>query len=234
MYLSMIPYNTEVNFLILDTSGKSSVLGLMHGGHLLDRTSSSVETHSRKILPSIEQILREAKLALDDLDAIILGQGPGSFTGLRISAGVAQGLGYGLQIPVVPVSSMAAIAQAAAETNAASQVFVALHARLEEIYFGAYKVEGEQLLPMMAEGVLDASRLPRLSEGNWLATGNASELWEKIQAATGVTFNSILENAQPSATALLTLGKQKFLAGETVKAEDVAPIYLREVVARKS
>ena len=129
-----------MNLLGIDTSTRSTVLGLQLGSEVIDRTSPDVDTHSREILPSIESLVMEAGIGIEDLDAIVFGQGPGSFTGLRIAVGVVQGLGYGLGIPVVPVSSMACIAQSLIQAANPSLIFVGLTARLEEVYYGAYKL----------------------------------------------------------------------------------------------
>ena len=229
-------YNAAVNFLVVDTSGSAMVLGLAKQADVLDRTSGEVKTHSREILPSIERLLNDAGLAPGELDAIIYGQGPGSFTGLRIAVGVVQGLAYGLQIPVVPVSSMAAMAHAAACANdlTEAKVFVGLFARLEEIYFGAYHlIPGHAPGLVVREGVLDVAELPALNEGPWLAVGNAAELWRRIETSTGVKFESITENATPSVQSLLELGQQAFAAGNLQDAMHATPVYLREQVADK-
>lgn len=225
-----------MNYLVIDTSGSATVLGLASGGEILDRTVDDVKTHSREILPSIERLMDDAGISLNQLDAIIYGQGPGSFTGLRIAVGVVQGLGFGLQIPVVPVSSMAAMAYAAAGANhqVASHVFVGLFARLEEVYFGAYRISpGTAPLEVVPEGVLDVSDLPELPAGKWLAVGNATSLWTKISGSTGVSFSSVTESAIPSVTALTELGLMSISDGRIQEARQASPVYLRETVAEK-
>lgn len=228
-------YNTSVNYLVIDTSSSATVLGLASGGDVLDRTVDDVKTHSREILPSIERLLADADISLNQLNGIIYGQGPGSFTGLRIAVGVVQGLAYGLQIPVVPVSSMAAIAHHVASANATtSQVFVGLFARLEEVYFGAYQFEsGKYPVEVVPEGVTDVADLPPLPDGQWLAVGNANALWEKIEYSTGVKFLSVSENAIPSVPALLELGQLALADGRVQEAREASPVYLRETVAEK-
>ncbi len=229
-------YNGPVNYLIIDTSSRSTVLGLAQQGEILDRTSGEVKTHSREILPSIESLLEEAGLSMDQLDAIIYGQGPGSFTGLRIAVGVVQGLAYGLRIPSVPVSSLVAIAHAAALANGLSEanVFVSLFARLEEIYFGAYRLQqGQRPVDVVPESVKDVSDLPLLDEANWFAVGNTPDLWAKIESSTGVRFESVTDQVVPSVSSLLALGHQAYEAGQVQEATQVAPVYLREKVADK-
>ena len=221
-----------MNLLGIDTSTRSTVLGLQLGSEVIDRTSPDVDTHSREILPSIKALVMEAGIDIEDLDAIVFGQGPGSFTGLRIAVGVVQGLGYGLGIPVVPVSSMACIAQSLIQAANPSLVFVGLTARLEEVYYGAYKFEEEMAMPVIPEGVADVSELPQLPVGYWLGCGNAMpELGTKIQAVTGVSFRSISSDAVPTIRNLLSIGSFKFSRGESVSAMKATPVYLREQVA---
>ena len=221
-----------MNLLGIDTSTRSTVLGLQLGSEVVDRTSSEVDTHSREILPSIDSLVKKAGIRLQDLDAIVFGQGPGSFTGLRIAIGVVQGLGYGLGIPVVPVSSMACIAQSVMPVIDPPLVFVGLTARLEEIYYGAYRFEDDIAVPVIPEGVVDVSELPQLPAGKWVGYGNAmSELGTKIEKATGVSFESISREAVPTIHNLLSLGSFKFSRGESVNAIQATPVYLREQVA---
>ena len=225
-----------MNFLVVDTSGSATVLGLAKQAEVLDRTSGAVRTHSRELLPSIARLLNDGGLAPHELDAIIYGQGPGSFTGLRIAVGVVQGLAYGLQIPVVPVSSLAALARAVAlaDDMTGARVFVGLFARLEEIYYGAYhSLSGQIPAPVVPEGVRDVTELPALGEGPWLAVGNVSKLWRKIEASTGVKFDAITENATPSVLSLLEIGRQAFAEGRLQNAMQAAPVYLREKVAER-
>ena len=223
-----------MNLLGIDTSTRSTVLGLQLGSEVIDRTSPDVDTHSREILPSIEALVMEAGIGIEDLDAIVFGQGPGSFTGLRIAVGVVQGLGYGLGIPVVPVSSMACIAQSLIQAANPSLIFVGLTARLEEVYYGAYKFEEAIAVPIIPEGVVDVSELPQLPVGDWLGCGNAMpELGTKIQSVTGVSFSRISSEAVPSIHNLLSLGCFKFSRGESVSAMQATPVYLREQVASR-
>ena len=223
-----------MNLLGIDTSTRSTVLGLQLGSEVIDRTSSDVDTHSREILPSIELLVREAGIRIEDLDAIVFGQGPGSFTGLRIAVGVVQGLGYGLGLPVVPVSSMACIAQSVIQTINPPLVFVGLTARLEEVYYGAYKFVEEIAEAVIPEGVVDVSELPQLPIGDWLGCGDAMpELGTKIQAVTGVSFKSISSEAVPTIRNLLSIGSFKFSRGESVSAMQATPVYLREQIASR-
>lgn len=232
------PYNglfarlSCLKLLALDTSTRSTVLGLKLDGELIDRTTGDVRTHSRDILPAIVALVAEAGIELTDLDAIVFGQGPGSFTGLRIAVGVVQGLGYGLDIPAVPVSSMRCLAQSIAGQDG-DRVFVALEAREEEIYFGAYGFQSAIASPLGAEGVLDVSELLPLPSGSWTGIGNAWDLQQKIEQATGVEFREIRAQSVPDVRDLVRLGEHDLQNGVAVSALEAAPVYLREQVAAK-
>ncbi len=224
-----------MNLLIVDTSTRSTVLGLACGDELVDRTSVPGASHSREILPSIEALLAETATSLKQLDGIIFGQGPGSFSGLRISVGVVQGLGYGLGLPLIPVSSMAALAQAYRDGGVETNIFVALTARLEEIYYGGYRASGDIVEPVISEGVADVADLERLAAADtWVGVGNAWALQDKIEAATGVRFEAVLDETIPSVKALHTIGRSYLAAGFTVDALNASPVYLREEVAQKN
>ncbi len=223
-----------LNLLVIDTSTKSTVLGLSCGGDLLDRTTPHVKTHSREILPSIEQLLLDAELPPSELDGIVFGQGPGSFTGLRIAVGVVQGLAYGLNIPTLPVSSMAALAFARGQHfSQPVQILVALSARLEEVYYGAYEVSGESARPLIAEGVADVTDLSRLQPGRWHIISDCPQLQSKIENATGAVFESADIHVVPEVASLLALGSASLAQGESVQALAASPVYLREQVANK-
>jgi tRNA threonylcarbamoyladenosine biosynthesis protein TsaB len=223
----------HVNLLAIDTSTSSTILGLRFDDQILDLSKPAVKTHSRDILPSIQALVVEAGLELSDLDAIVFGQGPGSFTGLRIAAGVVQGLAYGLDIPVAPVSSMACLAQSLQPAGGDNKVFVALTARLEEIYFGSYEFNNGLAQSLAPEGVLDVAQLPLVPAGDWLGVGNAWQLQEKIEGSLGIKFTSISEYAEPSVRDLIALGMGCIERGEMSSALEVSPVYLREVVASK-
>lgn len=219
-----------MNILAIDTSTKTTVLGLQTRGEIIDRTKSTGKSHSREILPDVSTLVSDAGLTLAELDAIVFGQGPGSFTGLRIAAGVVQGLGYGLDLPVVPVSTLATLAQTRA-ADADSRVLVALHARAEEVYFGTYGFTGGFAVPLAAEGVCDVRELPAMNPGNWYGLGDAWHLRKLIEAATGIRLAGVEERTIPGVTDLLDLGSQALAEGRSVSALEVTPVYLREQVA---
>lgn len=228
-----------MKLLAIDTSSEATVLGLQLDSTIIDVTRTTDRSHSRDILPSIDQLMNDAGVKLSELDAVVFGQGPGSFTGLRIAIGVVQGLTYGLQIPAVPVSSMACLAQAEFRVSLETHAVVALKARLEEVYFGTYTSRDGVAQLLDLERVEDVSTLPRLPQANWLGIGDGwgpsadTGFQDKLIAALGITPTRISLQKVPVVEDLLCIGRYKLERGGSVSALEVRPEYLREQVAVK-
>ena len=222
---------SELNLLVIDTSTSVTVLGLQKGDIVIDRSLHNAKTHSRKILSSISELLVEAELNLGELDGIVFGQGPGSFTGLRIAVGIVQGLAYGANLTVIPVSSMAVLAQAVGLQN--GHIFVGLSARLEEIYYGTYELKNGLVFETGLEGVKEVSDLHKLPGNVWCLVTDAVHLLDKISKSVGVDFNEVFTKTVPTVTALLAMGVHKHTQGQFVTALEATPVYLREQVVRK-
>ena len=217
-----------MNLLAIDTSTTSTVLGLLLGKKIVDHTVVDAKKHSREILPAIATLMAKSDLALRDIDAIVFGQGPGSFTGLRIAVGVVQGLAYGAGLSVIPVSSMAVLAQA--QITHDGPVFVALSARLEEIYYGSYTLIDGFVSSLAPEGVKDVSILEPLPADNWHLITDVPALQSKIASSLGVAFSSVNTNTVPQVNDLLLIGRNRFELGMVVSAVEASPVYLREQV----
>ncbi len=218
-----------MNLLALDTSTDTAIIGVATEGGLIDRTTATGRSHSRDILPLVESAVEEAGISLTDLDAIVMGQGPGSFTGLRIAVGVVQGLAYGLDIPVAPVSSMACMAQRYCNDNDV-KVAVALTARLTEVFYGTYSFTGNLARGTAEERVVDVSAAPQ-QEGTWIGIGSGWTFREELETSMGVTMQQVVIESKPRLADLLTLGRAVIEAGNAVTAEKAEPVYLREKVA---
>ena len=175
----------------------------------------------------------ESGVGLDQLDAIIFGQGPGSFTGLRIAAGVVQGLAYGLQVPVVPVSSMACLAHSVLESDPGLRVAVAMKARLQEVYFGTYVLDDGAVSPLGPEMVVDVDAAPRQEGGQWRGVGDGWEFRAALERSLGVAIDHVSPVICPTVNNLLVIGQHKLAGNEAVSALNAIPEYLREQVAHK-
>jgi tRNA threonylcarbamoyladenosine biosynthesis protein TsaB len=220
-----------VNLLAIDTSSQYSAIGVQIGESRMENVSLSGRSHSRNILPNIMKLVQEAGVKLSDLDAIVFGKGPGSFTGLRITVGVVQGLGFGLQIPVIPVSTLACLAQGEFRESGTSSILVALSARQQEVYFGAYRIEDKIPFLIGLEAVVEASDIPVQEYRDWVGVGDGWSLVKQIESAIGTSVSRVNLEVCPKPEDLLDIGLAKLTRGETIAAMDARPEYLREQVA---
>lgn len=186
---------------------------------------------SRRVLDMANAMLEKAGLALHDLDGIAFGRGPGAFTGLRIAAGVAQGLALGLDRPAIPVSSLAALAQRAVEDAGADYVLAGLDARMDEVYWAAYRLDQDGLVRPVTEERLSPPgtvQAPDLTSG-WLGAGPAFAAYPELCELAGV--NAVRFDFKPDAAAVVRLASLMLAEGGGRDAADAVPVYLRDTVA---
>lgn len=220
--------------LAIDTSSKACVLGLSNSISGETKTATEIvgRTHSEIILPKIMALLDECSLSLEDLDLIVFGKGPGSFTGLRIGVGVVQGLAFGLNIPVVGISSLACLAQGVFRLEEKQHVIVALTARLQEVYHGTYSEREGYMSLVGEEGVCEASQVSQKDKLlPWVGIGSGWALKSEIEAGAQVKVSQIYGDTYPDALDLLSLGINAYRQGRFVDAISAQPEYLRETVA---
>lgn len=182
---------------------------------------------SRRILAMADELLVEAGLRVTAMDAIAFGRGPGAFTGLRIAAGVAQGLAFGAELPVVPVSSLAALAQRATEDHGAVQTVAVLDARMNEIYAGSFRAGSNGLVQAVGDEQLLPPESLEIPGADWTGAGPG---WSAYPALAG-KLTSVLPEVVPDAAAVARLGAVIFAAEGGVDAADAMPVYLRDTVA---
>jgi len=141
--------------LALDTSSEACSAAVIKDGKITSVYAVVPRDHTRKIIPMIQQVLEESDTEAHQLDAIAFGRGPGSFTGLRIAAGVTQGLAYGLDIKVIPVSTLEAMAleTAGMSSDECSHIVTAVDARMDEVYWGSFEIRGGEVVALQAEQV---------------------------------------------------------------------------------
>ncbi|CAG0985689.1 partial tRNA threonylcarbamoyladenosine biosynthesis protein TsaB, partial [Gammaproteobacteria bacterium] len=156
-----------MKILALDTSTEFLSLALWQDGGVAVREMLAGQKHSELVLPLVRELLDEAGLQRADLDGIAFGMGPGSFTGLRIGCGVAQGLAYGANLPVVGVCTLEALAQQAG----ADRVIACLDARMNEVYHAAYERAGDGWREVLAPGLYPPSQMPVIEGSGWCAIG---------------------------------------------------------------
>ncbi|NBA94513.1 tRNA (adenosine(37)-N6)-threonylcarbamoyltransferase complex dimerization subunit type 1 TsaB [Pseudomonas sp. R5(2019)] len=215
--------------LALDTATEACSVALLHDGKVLSHYEVIPRLHAQKLLPMIKAILAEAGTSLSAIDAIAFGRGPGAFTGVRIAIGVVQGLAFGLDRPVLPVSNLALLAQRALREHGAQQVAAAIDARMDEVYWGCYREQAGEMRLVGAEAVLppEQAALPADASGEWFGAGTGWGYAERIDVKLTGQDASML----PHALDLLTLGRFAFERGEAIAADLAQPVYLRDKVA---
>ena len=223
------------NLLVVDTSSSKSILAVKTEEKFIDRTETRTSAHSRDILSRLKNIISEAGLELSDLDCIIFGCGPGSYTGIRITVGVVQGLSYGLDIPVVSVTSLEALAYCSIEENFYSfkegnRILVSILARANEYFLGAYEWKNGSVEPILPEKLVSSEELYSLPEGNWFGIGNTRKFRDEIKLMTGVDVKSFIVKEYFSASSLLKIGQTKIEAEKILEATAAIPKYLKEVI----
>jgi tRNA threonylcarbamoyladenosine biosynthesis protein TsaB len=213
-----------VKLLAIDTSSVACSVALRIGTGVFERHEEQAREHTRILTPMIRQVLMEGGVRLADLDAIVLGNGPGSFIGMRIAASVSQGLAHGVGLHIVPVSSLAAIAaQAFAETDADS-VIVAQDAHMNQVYLCAY-CRGDAniphpVFPERLHDQLPIAELESADAGGRIAAGFGWQRYPALTAANRSLFESHSKIRYPRARYLLPLGAIAAQNGETVEPRD--------------
>jgi len=228
-----------MKILAIDTATEACSAALTIDGELTSQYQLAPREHSRLILKMIDGLLTDADIAVADLDAIAFGRGPGSFMGLRIAAGVVQGIAFAHDIPVIPVSSLKAIAQRAYDESNVSQVLVAIDARMDEVYWAAYKIknqswslEGEE--QVISPDKINLSDILEQGEKAWVAAGTGwGSYADRLLADSQFELHSVLPDCFPSAEGIVKLAVEEFKAGNTVLAAEAIPVYLRNDVAKK-
>lgn len=176
----------------------------------------------------IDELLRARALSVRDLDGIAFGEGPGSFTGLRIACGVVQGLAFGAGIPVVGVGTLLAMA----EGSGADHVVCCVDARVQEIYHAAYVLEHGAWRAYCEPSICAPTAAPELWGYGWLGCGSGFKVYaDVLERRYGERLGFVDPAIYPRATAIAKLAQPAFEAGRTVQAEDAAPVYLRDKVA---
>ncbi len=225
-----------MRILAIDTATEACSAALWDNGNLFAHFEECPREHTQRILPLVKQMLDQGNTTLTELDALAFGRGPGSFTGVRIGIGIAQGLALGANLPMIGVSTLATMAQGACRQTGATRVLAAIDARMGEVYWAEYTrdeqgvwhgEESEKVLKPQAVG----ERLKQLS-GEWATVGTGWKAWPDMANESGLTLvdgNTLL----PAAEDMLPIACQLLAAGQTVTVEHAEPVYLRNEVAWK-
>lgn len=217
--------------LAFDTSSVACTVALQFDERLVERHEEQPREHTRLLMPMIRSVLQEAGVDLRDLDAIVLGNGPGSFIGMRIAASVAQGLAHGAGLKIVPVSSLAAVAGQVLQETDAQEVAVAQDAHMNEVYLGIFSRDHEGLpCPMAAERLLRQEMIAELDASGMMRRIAAGYGWQRYPNLMSLNRKLFCRESNiiyPRAQFLLSLSAK----AAAVAPEDIDPAYLRKKVA---
>lgn len=221
-----------MNFLAFDTSTSACSVALSCDEQIFNKHIIQPRGHANLILGMIESLLKKAEITMSDISIVVFGQGPGSFTGLRIAAGVCQGIAYSQDIPVIALSSLRILAQGVYRETQQENVAILQDARMSEIYWGCYTLSKGIMHLSGIENVSKPEMIQLASNKNWYSVGEAlSNYQEKLIFSDKVVVNK--EFNYPNAIDMIALAKYEFDLNNCIKAEHVVPVYIRNQVATK-
>jgi len=223
-----------MNILALDTTTECCSAALLVNGQQFVLTEMTQRGHSALILGMLDRLFKQANITIEQMDAVAFGRGPGSFTGVRIGVGVAQGIAFARELPVIPVSSLAAVAQQAYQQCGFERLAVATDARMGEVYAGSFVIQNGIATAVDAEQVCLPENFYAADADLWWGVGTG---WSVYRDSLTSNFKDKLQAIEaqimPEAGAILTLAEQAAAQGQLVAADQALPVYLRNNVAKK-
>ncbi len=223
-----------MNILALDTCTESCSAALLYKGEIIERVENTQRGHSDLILGMMDELFKEAGTSIAAIDAVAFGRGPGSFTGVRVSVGVAQGIAFARDVPVIAISSLAAVAQGVSDEFDKNHVAVAMDARMGEIYCASYQRENGLVKIVDQERVCPPGEFKPDSDQQWMGVGTG---WGEYETLLRENFSGNLEqlvvNRYPQAKNIIKLARGEAESGRMLSADQAFPVYLRNNVAKK-
>lgn len=223
-----------MRLLAVDTATECCSAALLIEDRLLSREVELVRGHAERILPMVDELLGEAGIGLRALDAIAFGRGPGSFTGVRLAASIAQGLAFGAELGVVAVSDLAALAQRVFDEGGATRALVCNDARMQEVYWGSFERGSDGLALARSPERVDPPAAVRLPS-DWseaAGLGRGFTVYPALTALAGVALHGGWDRLLPRAAEVARLALPELIAGRLLAPEAAVPVYLRDNVAR--
>jgi len=226
-----------MKILALDTATEACSAALRIGGETIERFEVLGRGHAERLLPMVQEVLAEAGVALSTLDAIAFGRGPGSFTGLRIGAGVTQGLAFGAGLRVVPVSDLAALASQAAMASGHAQVLACLDARMAQVYWAAFDCSDtaapRALTPEAVANPEDVWLPEKGSRTLFFGAGHGLSAYPALHTMLGERLGGFEAGLLPHAREIALIASAEVARGGGVDPELAVPVYLRDEVAHR-
>jgi len=231
----MIPDSKQPKLLAIETSAEACSVSVLVDGRIHSFDEHAPMRHAELLLPAVRSLLEQAGLALASLDAIAFGRGPGSFTSLRIGIGVVQGLAWGAGLPVVPVSSLAAVAQDSADRveSGSRSICVAVDARMQEVYFANFRLNDTGFVQLEGEErVCEPGRVHALSGQSFIAAGNGFAQFDEL-ATLAAQASARYPDIRPRAETIGKLALEWLKSNQPLPAVMAQPFYVRNTVALK-
>lgn len=221
----------NMRILALDTSTEYCSTALWTDAGLIERDVHAGQRHSELLLGMIDEVLRAAGVPLEALDGIAYGEGPGSFTGLRIACGVTQGLAFAAGLPVAGVSTLLALAQG----TDADRVVCCMDARMNQVYHAAYRRATGGWAVVQPPALDSPSEVPLPAEDGWVGCGSGFAAYgPQLEARYGSRLARVLPERYPRARDIAQLAAAQFEAGKGLHADAAAPCYIRDKVALRT
>ncbi|HFD11156.1 MAG TPA: tRNA (adenosine(37)-N6)-threonylcarbamoyltransferase complex dimerization subunit type 1 TsaB [Crenotrichaceae bacterium] len=224
-----------MKILALETATEACSAALLIDSEVDERFQITPREHSQFILPMVDELMHQAGMSVSQLDAIAFGRGPGSFTGVRLAAAVTQGIAFAADLPVLPVSTLAAMAEDAFRKNTVDCVFTAIDARMKEIYWAVFTRQNTVLVENQKESVLAPECVEFIGNDKGIGVGSGWTtyhhiLTEKLSSnLTGITSDCF-----PHAASVARLGAKLLQADGAVLSQQAIPLYLRNNVTHRS
>jgi tRNA threonylcarbamoyladenosine biosynthesis protein TsaB len=214
--------------LAIETSGAVGSLALCRGATIHERSIASPRDQAAQLLPLIAELLRSADVTIAQIDGIVFGRGPGSFTGLRIATAIAQGLALAAQKPVIGISSLAAVAQHALDTEGIERALVCIDARMGEVYFGSFEAEQGLMRARGPERVAAPEQVAVPEWPRWTALGGGFAAYPSALGGVAGQAEAVVADIAGRARDLLRLVGRELAEGGSVAATAARPTYLRD------
>ena len=219
-----------MKILALETSTELCSAALWLDGKVDAREVVAGQRNSELLLPMVDALLAANQLIARDLDGVAFGSGPGAFTGVRIACGVAQGIAFGIDVPVAGIGTLLALAAA----SGAGRVVCCLDARMGEVYHAVYEKRGDDFTEVQAPGLYKPAEVPALPAGQWSGCGSGFAVYRgELDARYAGSLERIIGNLAPHAREIAALAAKQFARGDVVDAADAVPLSVRNKVAMK-
>ena len=221
-----------MKILAIDTATEACSVALFNAGDCQEIFEVIPRQHTERVLPMVDELLASAGLALSQLNAIAFDSGPGSFTGVRVGTSVAQGLAFTHDLPVIGISSLAALAQLAFREENKHKVLSAIDARMNELYWGCYQLEGDIMCLTGQEKVSPVADV--IQDGKWHCQGSGWDTFQtELTALNQVNVSSSTAGSLPHAQDIALLAAAMYQQGKMTSAENAIPTYIRDEVTWK-